>query len=322
MPEVRIDPLTGYRVIVATGAGTTGAAMTGAVVTGAAMTGAGTTGAGVELAGADGELAGADVAPGAAHASDGLAQPPFTPLLTRDAPEPEPSAHPDLFWAGPANGAHELIELGPPVSSIGELSIDDAVTAVDRWRDRMRAHADASCLHLYSDERPGVLAHAQLLALDFVPAAIARERERFRGYATRTMGGNLLGDLLQNEVRNRERIVAIDSEAVLLSAYAARAPYQLMLVPRTPRMRFEDDGPTGAALLRDGVRRLATLLGSIPPLSLWVRTAPRGSEHFCWRVDVMPRLPGEHEGGLELGAGLTFNPVSPEAAAAALRAAG
>jgi UDPglucose--hexose-1-phosphate uridylyltransferase len=155
--------------------------------------------------------------------------------------------------------------------------------------------------------------------MEFVPSAIARERERFRGYATRTMGGNLLADLLQQEVRRRERIVAIDSEAVLLSAYAARAPYQLMLVPRTPRMRFEEDGPTGAALLHAGIGRLGALFGSIPPLSLWVRTAPQGSEHFCWRIDLMPQLPGHREGGLELGAGLTFNPVSPETAAASLR---
>ena len=156
----------------------------------------------------------------------------------------------------------------------------------------MRAHADAACLHLSSTSVPGCSRpHArQLLAIDFVPAAIARERERFGGYATRTMGGNLLGDLLQEEVRHRERIVAIDAEAVLLAAYAARAPYQLMMVPRTPRMRFEDDGPTGAALLHDARRRLAPRLGSIPPLNLWVRTAPQGAEHFCWRIDMMPRL--------------------------------
>ena len=291
MAEVRIDPLSGYRVIVATGE----SAHPGVVA---------------ELADGRSPTGGA-----------GLALPGFAPVLSRDAPEPGPSAHPDLFWSGPATGVHELIELGFPVSSIGEVSADEASAAVDRWRERMRAHGDAACLHLYADERPEVLAHAELLAMDFVPAAIARERERFRGYATRTMGGNLLADLLQHEVRNRERIVAIDSEAVVLSAYAARVPYQLMLVPRSPRMRFQDDGPTGAALLRDAVRRLGTLLGSIP-LSLWVRTAPQGSEQFCWRIDVVPRLPGDQEGGLELGAGLTFNPVSPEAAAAALREAG
>ena len=89
-----------------------------------------------------------------------------------------------------------------------------------------------------------------------MPALIARERERFGAYATRTMGGNLLGDLVQHEVRSARRLVAIDADAVLLSAYAARAPYQLLIAPRSPRMRFEDDGPTAAALLHDALRRL------------------------------------------------------------------
>ena len=95
--------------------------------------------------------------------------------------------------------------------------------AVDVWRERMRAHADAACVHLIVNEGAEAGSsvphtHAQLFALDFVPAEIARERERFGAYATRTMGGNLLGDLLQQEVRRRERIVAIDAEAVLVAA--------------------------------------------------------------------------------------------------------
>ena len=95
-----------------------------------------------------------------------------------------------------------------------------------------------------------------------MPAAIARERERFGAYATRTMGGNLLADLVQEEVRLRERIVAIDDEAVLMAPYASRLPFQLMLAPRRPRARFEDDGPTGAALLHDALRRLGRRLGA------------------------------------------------------------
>ncbi|MDQ3740458.1 MAG: hypothetical protein M3389_05880, partial [Actinomycetota bacterium] len=160
---------------------------------------------------------------------------------------------------------------------------------------------------------------AQLYALDFVPAAIARERERFGSYATRTMGGNLLADLLQEEVRLRERLVAIDDEAVLLTPYGSRLPYQMMLVPRAVRPRFEDDGPTGAALLHDALLRLRRRLGASPPLNLWIRTAPRGAEHFCWRIDVVPRL--THLAGLEMGTGVHLNVVAPEQAAAELREA-
>jgi UDPglucose--hexose-1-phosphate uridylyltransferase len=84
-------------------------------------------------------------------------------------------------------------------------------------------------------------------------------------------------------------------------------------------MRFEDDGPTGARMVGEALQRLTVRLGASPPLNLWVRTAPRGAEHFCWRIDILPRL--THLAGLELGAGLSLNIVAPEKAAAELRAA-
>jgi UDPglucose--hexose-1-phosphate uridylyltransferase len=96
-------------------------------------------------------------------------------------------------------------------------------------------------------------------------------------------------------------------------------PFQLTLAPRRPRARFEDDGPTGAALLHEGLNRLARCLGASPPLNLWIRTAPRGAEHFCWRIDVLPRL--SHLAGLELGTGIDLDTLAPEDAAAELRSA-
>ncbi|HEY3775147.1 MAG TPA: hypothetical protein VGL69_19230 [Solirubrobacteraceae bacterium] len=243
------------------------------------------------------------------------------PALTAEAADPEPDAQRDLFWSGPARGAHEVIVNAPDlVTSLADLEVTQLVDAVEVWRERMRSHADASCLHLFVNEGTGATqphTHAQLLAFDFVPADIARERERFGAYATRTMGGNLLSDLVQQEVRRRERIVAIDSEAVLMSSYAARVPYQMTLAPRSTRMRFEDDGPTGAALLHDALVRLRRVFGMMPGVNLWIRTAPRGAEHWCWRIDILPRLFGVSS--VELGTGIDLNPVLPEVAAAALR---
>ncbi|HEV2752387.1 MAG TPA: hypothetical protein VGV36_00990, partial [Solirubrobacteraceae bacterium] len=130
-------------------------------------------------------------------------------------------------------------------------------------------------------------------------------------------GSNLLGDLVQEEVRRRERLVAVDDDAVLMAPFGARLPYQLMLAPRRPRARFEEDGPTGAGLVHDALNRLAQRFGGPPPLNLWVRTAPRGADHFCWRIDIVPRL--TNLAGLELGTGVHLNVVAPERCAAELR---
>jgi len=217
-----------------------------------------------------------------------------------------------------------IVNTPRPVVSLSDLAPDELTLAMETWRARMRAHAGAACRHLIVNERPEAGAslphtHAQLYALSFVPAAIARERERFSAYAVRTMGSNLLGDLVQEEVRRRVRIVAIDDEAVLMAPWASQVPFQLMLAPRRTAPRFEDDGPLGAALLHDAVSRLRRVFGAPPPLNLWVRTAPQGAEHFGWRIDIHPRL--SHRAGLELGAGVGLCTVAPEDAAALLKEA-
>jgi len=253
--------------------------------------------------------------------------PALAPGEPEDTADPLASGRgePSLFASRPAVGGHEVIVNAPqPVTSILDLDVAQLEQAMDVWRERMRAHEGAAYVHVIVNEGREAGAslphtHAQLYALPYVPAAVARERERFTAYSERTHGRNLLEDLVQEEVRLRERLVDYDSQAVAICPFASRVPYQLQIVPRTPRARFEDDGPTAAGLLHAALGRLARALGALPPLNLWVRTAPRGAQYFCWRIDVMPRL--TYLAGLELGTGLHLNILPPERAAELLRAA-
>jgi UDPglucose--hexose-1-phosphate uridylyltransferase len=242
-----------------------------------------------------------------------------------DDPLASGRGEPDLFASRPALGAHEVIVNAPdPVHSLAELRPEQVEAALGVWRERMRTHAGAAYVHLIVNEGREAGAslphtHAQLYALPFVPAAVARERERFTAYSDRTQGRNLLEDLLQEEVRRRERVVAVDDEAVVLCPFAARVPFHLQVVPRRPVARFADDGPMGARMLHAALSRLGAVLGTLPPLNMWVRTAPRDADRFCWRIEVLPRL--AQLAGLEIGTGVHLNVLAPEDAAQRLRSA-
>ena len=223
----------------------------------------------------------------------------------------------------PAAGAHEVIVHSPEhATSLAELSEERFAGALAAWRERMRAGAeDASYVHLIVNEGPDAGAslehsHAQLYAMRFVPAAIARERERASAYHERTMGGHLLSEIATEEVRRRERLVAVDDEALLICPWASRSPFELRVVPRRPAPSFELDGETGTAMIRTALRALAALFGSPPQLNLWVRTAPAGrrrvllargpgaSSHRAGRIRARHRGRGQHLPAGARGGGL------------------
>ena len=240
-------------------------------------------------------------------------------------PLEEGRGEPGFFGVSPAEGAHEVIVNAPePVTSLRFLPPEQVETAMGVWRERMRVHASAAYLHLIVNEGRDAGAslphtHAQLYALPFVPAGVARERERFTAYALRTQGRNLLEDLLQEEVRLRQRVVAIDDEAVALCPFGSRVPFEVQVVPRRPRPSFAGEGPLCGGMVQDVLGRFERLLGALPALNLWVRTAPAGAEYFCWRIDLLPRL--TTVAGLEMGAGVNLNVLPPEKAAEQLRGA-
>lgn len=207
------------------------------------------------------------------------------------------------------------------MASITELDPEGLAVVVEAWRRRMRAHPNAAYVQMILNQGPDSGAslehsHAQFVASPFVPATVARERERFTSYRERTAGASLLEDVLREEIRRGERLVAIDEEVALVCPWASRWPYEMRLIPRRASARFEED-EVGAAMLHRALAALVEIFGENPQLNLWVRTAPRGVDYFHWHLDLVPRL--EPSSSFEMATGVDVNDVPPETAAARLR---
>jgi UDPglucose--hexose-1-phosphate uridylyltransferase len=233
---------------------------------------------------------------------------------------------PDLFRASVATGFHEVIVHSPRHrTSLGQLDDKELATAVAGWRERMQAYAErAAYVQLIVNEGRDAGAslehsHAQLYALGFVPAAIARERERFVSYNQHTMGGDLLAKVASEEVRRRERLVAIDDDALLVCPWASRSPFELRIIPRASAPSFELDGEVGLGMLRTALRALEARFARVPQFNAWTVTAPRGAEGFHWHLDMAPRI--GIRAGFEMSTGVELNVFPPERAAAELREA-
>ncbi len=256
---------------------------------------------------------GAEAGPTAAFASSA------DPLLASSR-----RAEPDMFASRPAVGHHEVIVNSPRhVSSLAELDEGETTAAVAAWRSRMLVHSDAPYVQLILNQGPDSGAslehsHAQIGAAPFVPAAVARERERFNSYRERTAGASLLGEVLREEIRRGDRLVAIDDDVALVCPWASRFPFEMRLIPRRAEPRFESD-EIGASMLHRAVRALDSMTEGTLQLNLWVKTAPRGVEHFHWHIDLAPRL--QPTSSFEMATGVDINVLPPETAAAKLREA-
>ena len=162
--------------------------------------------------------------------------------------------------------------------------------------------------------------HAQLYALGFVPAQVARERERFISYNQHTMGGDLLAEIASEEVRRRERLVAIDDDALLICPWASRSPFELRIIPRQPASELRARRRGGR---RHAPHRAARAGGSLRPGSAVQRLddhgAPRAPRSSTGTSTSRPRI--GIRAGFEMSTGVELNVFPPERAAAELREA-
>ncbi len=164
--------------------------------------------------------------------------------------------------------------------------------------------------------------HSQIIGLPVVPNDIRRRIEEARRYFDDT-GYCVYCTMMQDELKNKDRLVAISKHFVAFVLYAAPAPFHLWIVPRKHSVSFlyaqDDELMNLAYILRNVLRKLYIGLRD-PAYNLIFRTAPAkeiSNDYLHWYVTIVPRL--SHSAGFELGSGIFINPSIPEESAEFLR---
>ncbi|HXG49827.1 MAG TPA: galactose-1-phosphate uridylyltransferase [candidate division Zixibacteria bacterium] len=252
------------------------------------------------------------------------------PALGADesAESPQPSPFRESMSAV---GAHEVIIESPDhVKRAAELGLTRLEEVLSAYRDRIAAHrANDAWRYVLVYKNEGAAAgatlehvHSQLVAAPLLPPDFSAEL-RLADEFYRARGRCRYCDWIEDERRDRSRLVSENGRFVALCPYAPRFPYETWILPIDHAADFGSTAPSLRALaeiLQDLLGRIDRRLGR-PALNWVLRSAPlRGHENsYHWRFEVLPRITGV--AGFEWGSGMFINTVPPEESAGALRSA-
>ena len=241
-----------------------------------------------------------------------------------EAPEPY-----DVFWfpnrwpAMPDDRCEMVLYTPEHDAEFWSLGQEGARRVVDLWAERtaaLGARDDVDYVLVFENHGPEVGAtiahpHGQIYAYDSVPPEPLRE---------------LVDGVLDVEHLSEDLVVARHGNWTAWVPHAAVWPYELRLADAPGVGSLTDracDRDGLAATLIDVLARLDQLFDAPMPYMMWFHQRPTDGEpwpdarlhlHIC----PLYRAPGVQRfvASAELGGGLTFNPVRPVDAAAALRA--
>lgn len=238
-------------------------------------------------------------------------------------------------------GAHEIIIESPQHDAdLPDLTPEQIEKVLLAWIQRTSdLRRDVRLQYQQIFRNKGFLAgatvahpHSQLVATPIIPDVPKAKLAAARAHFLRK-GRCLFADLIDQELSRGERVVMQTRHFVVLTPYASRFPFELVVYPLRQChdliLLDETERRDLAYLLRNLLGQLRMALDD-PPYNLMITNAPSTvarpgrpdywgtlADDFRWHLEVVPRL--QQVAGFEWGTGFTINPVSPEEAAATLR---
>jgi len=251
-------------------------------------------------------------------------------------------------------GRHEVIVDHPHHGiALHEMSTAHLALLMTAYRERMRAlyASDPRLRYVLAFKNHGKAAgasightHSQVIAMPVVPQNVADEFAHARSYHARhghCIFCSLIDEALtyeatiydrdSGEVRRRidvgQYVVEKNARFVAIKPFASRFEWEVHILPLEHQADYLDVGddalPELADLLRRTMHRLDAVIGGAQ-YNFFLHSLPHcaecagGEASYHWHLEICPRT--SIPTGFELGSGLFVNTVSPEEAAARLRA--
>jgi UDPglucose--hexose-1-phosphate uridylyltransferase len=243
----------------------------------------------------------------------------------KDSPQSNSSP---LFPSSSVFGGHEVvIESRGHANSLTDVSLTEAELIFRAYRDRLlhfRSDPDVKYTNVFKNvgQQAGASlshSHSQIVATNQIPQAIEHSFARMKRHRAST-GCCLMCDLVREERRQKDRVIASDDHTIAFCPFASHLPMLVRVTTKQHQECFEDlDDPSLRSVSRM-VYRVIGWLETLRPGTAYnycLSTKPSGiedsSNSFHWSVDIFPRM--TQVAGFEWASGSMINPVLPEFAA-------
>jgi UDPglucose--hexose-1-phosphate uridylyltransferase len=281
--------------------------------------------------------------------ANGATNPPYTstfafdndfPALLPEAP-PGPTLDDDLLRAHPTRGICRVLCFSPRHDlTLADMDVPGIRAVVDAWADESsRLGALDLVGHVQVFENKGALMgcsnphpHCQIWATEHVPHIPARKLAAQRRYFE-TKGRDLLGDYLERERQEQERLVCANEHWTAVVPFWAVWPFETLVIPSRRVADLSalagEEREALAAVLLDLNRRYDALFGVSFPYSMgWHGRPSDGADHPYARLHAFyfpPLLRSATVRKFLVGYEMSAEPqrdLTPESAAERLREAG
>lgn len=244
----------------------------------------------------------------------------------------------ELYPVRPAQGVCEVVVYTPEHnSSLAQQPVAQIYKLLQVWQDRFRdldAHEFVKYVFIFENkgEAVGVTLphpHGQIYAYPFVPPRLERKVKQCREHKEKT-GENLIADILENEKKDGQRIVAENDSFTALVPFFARYPYELHIYPNRQVQALTDfllnELRDLAALFKQVLTAFDKLFDVSFPYIMAMYNRPSDNadyDFFDFHIEFYPPMRTATKlkflAGSEAGAGMFINDTLPEEKAAELR---